>query len=90
MQAVRSGDWKLHFPHEYRTLAGRPGGRDGFKAIEPAALEVREIAAYAAPRVEGAIEFRNVSFQYQVDGRPVLTDVSFTVPPGNRFRKGRK
>lgn len=34
----------------------RPGGRDGFKAIEPAALEVREIAAYAAPRVEGALE----------------------------------
>lgn len=29
LQAVRSGDWKLHFPHAYRTLAGRPGGRDG-------------------------------------------------------------
>lgn len=29
LQAVRSGKWKLHFPHEYRTLAGKPGGRDG-------------------------------------------------------------
>jgi arylsulfatase A-like enzyme len=28
LQAVRSGRWKLHFPHEYRSLAG-PGGRDG-------------------------------------------------------------
>ncbi|MGE0378876.1 MAG: sulfatase [Planctomycetaceae bacterium] len=28
LQAVRSGDWKLHFPHEYRTLDG-PAGRDG-------------------------------------------------------------
>ncbi|MGH7174122.1 MAG: arylsulfatase, partial [Gemmataceae bacterium] len=29
LQAVRSGKWKLHFPHPYRTLAGRPGGKDG-------------------------------------------------------------
>ncbi|MEZ6053984.1 MAG: sulfatase [Planctomycetaceae bacterium] len=28
LQAIRSGDWKLHFPHEYRTLEG-PAGRDG-------------------------------------------------------------
>ena len=29
LQAVRSGKWKLHFPHGYRTLAGRPGGTGG-------------------------------------------------------------
>ncbi|MEZ6039792.1 MAG: sulfatase [Planctomycetaceae bacterium] len=29
LQAVRSGRWKLHFPHDYRTLNGRPGGTDG-------------------------------------------------------------
>jgi arylsulfatase A-like enzyme len=31
LQAVVSGDgrWKLILPHRYRTLAGRPGGRDG-------------------------------------------------------------
>jgi len=29
LQAVRSGRWKLHFPHNYRTLAGRPGGSRG-------------------------------------------------------------
>jgi len=28
LQAVRSGNWKLHFPHEYRSLEGEPG-RDG-------------------------------------------------------------
>ncbi|MBI1900247.1 MAG: sulfatase [Planctomycetia bacterium] len=27
LEAVRSGNWKLHFPHGYRTLAGKPGGR---------------------------------------------------------------
>jgi len=29
LQAIRSGKWKLHFPHGYRTMAGRPGGTDG-------------------------------------------------------------
>jgi arylsulfatase A-like enzyme/lysophospholipase L1-like esterase len=29
LQAVRSGKWKLHFPHTYITLAGKPGGRGG-------------------------------------------------------------
>ncbi len=29
LQAVRQGRWKLHFPHRYRTLGGRPGGKDG-------------------------------------------------------------
>ena len=29
LHAVRQGPWKLHFPHPYRTLAGRPGGKDG-------------------------------------------------------------
>jgi arylsulfatase A len=29
LQAVLSGRWKLQLPHTYRTLAGRPGGRDG-------------------------------------------------------------
>ena len=23
------GKWKLHFPHAYRTMNGRPGGTDG-------------------------------------------------------------
>ncbi len=29
LEAVRSGDWKMHFPHHYRTMAGMPGGKDG-------------------------------------------------------------
>ena len=29
LQAVRDRRWKLHFPHSYRTMAGRPGGKDG-------------------------------------------------------------
>jgi arylsulfatase A-like enzyme len=26
LEAVRSGRWKLHLPHAYSTLAGKPGG----------------------------------------------------------------
>jgi arylsulfatase A-like enzyme/endonuclease/exonuclease/phosphatase family metal-dependent hydrolase len=29
LQAVRDSRWKLVFPHQYRTLAGRPGGKEG-------------------------------------------------------------
>lgn len=29
LQAIRSGRWKLHFPHSYRTMAGKPGGTGG-------------------------------------------------------------
>ncbi|MCK4628626.1 MAG: hypothetical protein KAT56_06455, partial [Sedimentisphaerales bacterium] len=29
LHAVRSGKWKLHFPHKYRTMAGRRGGTGG-------------------------------------------------------------
>jgi arylsulfatase A len=29
LEAVRSGKWKLHLPHAYRTLAGREGGTGG-------------------------------------------------------------
>jgi arylsulfatase A-like enzyme len=29
LQGVRSGKWKLYFPHTYNTLAGGAGGRDG-------------------------------------------------------------
>ena len=28
LEAIRSGPWKLHFPHQYRSLAGEPG-KDG-------------------------------------------------------------
>lgn len=29
LEAMRMGDWKLHFPHRYRTMNGRPGGTGG-------------------------------------------------------------
>ena len=29
LHAIRSGKWKLHFPHTYRSMIGREMGRDG-------------------------------------------------------------
>ena len=29
LQAIRMDNWNLHFPHGYRTMAGRPGGKGG-------------------------------------------------------------
>jgi len=29
LQAIRMGKWKLHFPHGYRTMVGKPGGKGG-------------------------------------------------------------
>ncbi|MCC7064619.1 MAG: sulfatase [Planctomycetes bacterium] len=29
LQAVRNAQWKLHFPHTYASLEGKPGGLDG-------------------------------------------------------------
>ncbi len=39
LEAVRSGKWKLHLPHVYRTLAGRQGGTGG----KPVRYEQRKI-----------------------------------------------
>ncbi|MHC4508165.1 MAG: sulfatase family protein [Planctomycetota bacterium] len=39
LEAVRSGKWKLHLPHGYRTLAGRKGGTGG----QPAKYEQGKI-----------------------------------------------
>ena len=38
LQALRSGRWKLHFPHEYRTPVGRPPSPG-----RPAETEMRRI-----------------------------------------------
>lgn len=32
LHAVRSGPWKLHFAHTYRSLNGKPGGKEGIPA----------------------------------------------------------
>lgn len=51
LQAVRSGEWKLHFPHPYITVDGEPG-RDGkpakFGQMKPKSITQSGIAGIAS------------------------------------------
>jgi arylsulfatase len=51
LQAVRSGEWKLHVPHPYITVDGEPG-RDGkpakFGQMQPASITQSGIAGIAS------------------------------------------
>ena len=49
--------------------------------ILAAPAEIDDAAAAPGPPIRGEVEFRNLTFSY--DGRPVLRDVSLTVPAGS-------
>jgi arylsulfatase A len=59
LQAVRSGKWKLHFPHAYRSLKGEPGqdGLPGPYIQKRTGLELYDLAADIS-------ESKNVVGQY--------------------------
>jgi arylsulfatase A len=55
LQAVRSGKWKLHFPHEYTTLDGKPGGSNGKPmryAKKKCGLELYDLEADVGEKVD--------------------------------------
>jgi arylsulfatase A len=60
LEAVRSGKWKLHFPHAYRTLGGRPGGTGG----TPAKYEQAKIDAALFDLENDLGEQHNVADQH--------------------------
>ena len=64
LQAIRSGDWKLHFAHDYLTVAGPPGraGKPAnFENMKPKSIEesgIRGIASrhgYEVRRLERSL-----------------------------------
>ena len=64
LQAIRSGDWKLHFAHDYLTVAGPPGraGKPAnFENMKPKSIEesgIRGIASrhgYEVRRLEQSL-----------------------------------
>lgn len=59
LQAVRDRRWKLHFPHNYRTLADRPGGTGG----KPAAYSQAKIDLELFDLKQDAGETTNVAQQ---------------------------
>jgi arylsulfatase A len=63
LHAVRSGRWKLVFPHTYRTLDGRPGGRGGIPVKYESArtgLELYDLEADPGEEVDLAAEHSEV------------------------------
>lgn len=60
LHAVRDRRWKLHFPHSYRTLAGRPGGTGGI----PVAYENAQIGRELYDLKNDIGETTDVSAQY--------------------------
>jgi arylsulfatase A-like enzyme len=55
LDAIRSGPWKLHFPHSYPSLTGKPG-RDG----NPAGITQGKIELSLFNLAEDPAESRNV------------------------------
>ncbi len=45
LHGVRYNDWKLYFPHTYRSLNGREGGKDGYP-VNYDMNEIDEIELY--------------------------------------------
>ena len=59
LQAIRVGEWKLHFPHAYRSLRGAPG-RDG----QPSGYEQAECGLELYHLSEDPGESRDVAAQH--------------------------
>jgi arylsulfatase len=67
LHAVRSGDWKLHFPHPYLVVDGEPG-RDGkpanFEKLKPADINKSGIQGLATRHgyrvMQGGLELYNL------------------------------
>lgn len=62
LQAMRMGDWKLHFPHAYRTMAGKAGGTNGI----PASYSQAEIGLALFNLKEDIGETRNIAAEHPV------------------------
>jgi arylsulfatase len=61
LHAVRYGDWKMYFPHRYRTLNGRKGRNDG-SPIKYQYVNLEKMELYNL--VEDPSETKNVFEQH--------------------------
>jgi arylsulfatase A len=78
LQAVRSGKWKLHFPHGYRTMAGRPGGTGGLPEPYSRAeigLELFDLENDVAETTDVAARYPDVVERLQALGEQAREDL---------------
>ena len=93
LQAIRSGEWKLHFPHTYRTMIGQTSGADGtpgsYNYEVNTGLELYNLTDDMAEQHNVAIEYPGV-----VDRLAKLADLkrkqlgdTLTNQPGSELRE---
>lgn len=77
LQAVRSGKWKLHFPHGYRTLKGEPGndGLPGPYAQKRAGLELYDLENDIGESKDLASKFPEVTARLQKYGDRIRAEL---------------
>ncbi|MCI0359711.1 MAG: sulfatase [Planctomycetaceae bacterium] len=90
LEAVRSRNWKLHFPHEYRSLAGPPGN-DGQPAPyeqRMTALALFDLAADVGETKNVAAEHPEIVAKLQALGNRARDDLGDSLT--NRMGKNRR
>ena len=86
LHGMRRGQWKLYFPHEYRSLEGRPGGKDGMPVeynnrvkmgLELYDLEndISETTNVAGQHPEVVTEMQQMADQFREKLGDSLTDI---------------
>lgn len=73
LEAMRSGKWKLHFPHPYQTMEGREPGKDGIPGRYDRSVEIG-LALYDLE--SDVSESRNLADRYPdvVDSLSAMAD----------------
>ncbi len=78
LQAVRTPRWKLHFPHRYRTLDGRPGGTGGIPveySYKETGLELYDMASDKEETTDVAARHPEVVKKLQAIGEIARADL---------------
>ena len=77
LQAVRSGEWKLHFPHGYRSLKGEPGkdGLPGPYVQKRTGLELYNLKADISESENIAADHPDVVARLQKYGEEIRTEL---------------
>lgn len=84
LQAVRSGRWKLHFPHAYRSLKGKPGhgGKPGPYIQKRTGLALYDVVRDPGEAVDLREEFPEVVARLQQYGKAARAEL------GDNDRRG--
>ena len=82
LQAMRSGNWKLHFPHGYRSMHGREIGTGGtpgkYDYGVKTGLELYDLGADIGESKDLAAEYPDVVYRLQVQADAMRAELGDT------------